>query len=237
MAAFGGPKALFQCHLSNQKMHPMDDLTVNPDVLPRYDRSREEQEAFLIFSVLAAAKNSAVQAQKLDDFLTTPVRNGLYAFDPEEADSPFEWLYELHKGACLETACKKHGLGKYGLIVPCFRELGRRANGTAEKNDLNPLDTSVEELEELRGVGKKTSRFFLLHTDRQAEVAALDTHILDWLGEQGYNVPNKTPTSQGRYNEIEAHFLAESRRRGLTPANLDIAIWKENSLETTTDSP
>jgi thermostable 8-oxoguanine DNA glycosylase len=40
--------------------------------------------------------------------------------------------------------------------------------------------------------------------------------------------PKATPSGQ-RYLTLEANFLAEARKRGMSPADLDLAIWKEKS--------
>jgi thermostable 8-oxoguanine DNA glycosylase len=208
----------------------MEDIELNPNDLPRYNRPKKKQEAFLMFCVLAAGKNSMVQAEKLQTFLTT----GQGQLTPRMATGPFHWAYMLWEAGCLEDACRQHKLGKYNLIVPCFRELGRRTyDSSLDEAEIDPRDTSVSQLQQLKGIGKKTSRFFLLHTDPEAQVAALDTHILAWLGDQGYEVPNKTPRTENRYQELEAVFLMEASARDITPAQLDIRIWKNNSLQTT----
>lgn len=74
-------------------------------------------------------------------------------------------------------------------------------------------------------VGPKTARFFLLSTRRGAQCAALDTHVLKFLRSLGHDVPAVTPSKGRRYHEIEQLFLDEARRRRMTPAKLDAAVW------------
>ena len=87
---------------------------------------------------------------------------------------------------------------------------------------------SVAELESVNGIGSKTARFFVLHSQKDARVACLDVHILKWMREQGYIAPKQTPTKK-RYAILEAQFLTEAWKREMTPADLDLIIWKSFS--------
>lgn len=73
----------------------------------------------------------------------------------------------------------------------------------------------------------KTSRFFVMHTRRNAtEYACLDTHILRWLGNKGHEVPKTTPSGQ-KYLDLEKLFLDYANDMGMMPATLDLQIWNE----------
>lgn len=85
------------------------------------------------------------------------------------------------------------------------------------------------ELEYVHGIGPKTSRFFILWTRPDARYAALDVHILRWLGERGHKVPKSTPQSSKAYAMLEKAFLDEADRLGLSPAELDKRVWMERS--------
>lgn len=104
--------------------------------------------------------------------------------------------------------------GRYALLERCFAELIQ----------LDPATCTVEDLEAIPGIGPKTSRFFLLWTRPGVEFAALDTHVLKWLREQGYDAPKATPTGR-KYQELEKAFLDEARKRGKTARELDEEIW------------
>lgn len=78
-------------------------------------------------------------------------------------------------------------------------------------------------------MGLKTSRFFLVHSRPNVRVAVLDTHILQWMKDEGYDVPRQTPTNKKKYREIEDKFLAECDKRGVSPAQLDLEIWKSRN--------
>jgi thermostable 8-oxoguanine DNA glycosylase len=83
----------------------------------------------------------------------------------------------------------------------------------------------VEELEKIPGLGLKTSRFFLLHSRKDQQVAVLDTHILRWMRSRGWKAPKATPPLK-KYKELEVAFLMECVWSGMTPATLDLFIWK-----------
>jgi thermostable 8-oxoguanine DNA glycosylase len=110
------------------------------------------------------------------------------------------------------------GLGCYNQRARSFLELAMAGL------DLRACQPS--ELEAIYGIGKKTSRFFIMYTRPTAsEAAVLDTHVLKWLHLQGHDVPSATPKGK-RYNEIEGIFLEEARQRGLTALELDRQIWQ-----------
>jgi len=82
-----------------------------------------------------------------------------------------------------------------------------------------------ERLERIPGIGPKTARFFVLWTRPEARHAVLDRHVLRWLRKLGHEAPENTPATPGVYRRLEEAFLAEARRRGLTPRELDWSIW------------
>ena len=83
----------------------------------------------------------------------------------------------------------------------------------------------MEDLEAIPGIGPKTSRFFLLHTRPNQEIAVLDTWILKYLKNAGYNAPKATPSGK-KYLELEKNFLFEARKNNMKPADFDIYIWR-----------
>lgn len=112
--------------------------------------------------------------------------------------------------------------GNYRRIERGFRE--------AANSGLDLATCSLPDLEAIHGIGMKSSRFFFRWTGRSDPVAVLDTHILAWLAEQGYHVPERaTPSSRARYLILEECFIAEAAKLGKTPADLDNEIWLERN--------
>lgn len=115
------------------------------------------------------------------------------------------------------------GTGNYEKLYRCFVALS-----VASSLDLGACEPS--ELEQIHGIGPKTSRFFILWTRDNANFAALDVHILRWLKtEKGYpNIPRTTPTGE-EYLRIEKIFLEEARKAEMTARELDREIWMKGS--------
>ena len=81
-------------------------------------------------------------------------------------------------------------------------------------------------MEKIYGIGRKTSRGFILHTRPNAQCAVLDTHILKFLNEQGApDVPKSTPPSKSEYERLEKYFLSICRKKKITPAKQDLKVW------------
>ncbi len=88
---------------------------------------------------------------------------------------------------------------------------------------------TVEDLESIFGIGLKTSRFFMVHNRPDSNYAVLDVHILRWMKDHGYDVPENTPSTAKTYKKIEQQFLAASNESGMSRAAFDLAIWNEYS--------
>jgi len=85
------------------------------------------------------------------------------------------------------------------------------------------------ELEQIPGVGPKTARFFVLHSQPNARGAALGTHILKVLKASGIpNVPKSTPSGK-EYDRLERAYLEICNVHNVNPAQFDLAIWRHYS--------
>lgn len=185
---------------------------ITPTEITNYNRTEAELEEFLMFAILVAGKNSKMQAQKLENFLNPMMSTmGL---------TPFGVLEHMIKTASLGTQMKFARLGQYKRIETAFRQI------LTFKGDLKKV--SIQDLESVKGIGSKTARFFILHSRKDVKCAVLDVHILKWLREQGYNAPKQTP-SKKKYGLLEQIFLTEAWKHEMTPADLDLMIWKSFS--------
>jgi thermostable 8-oxoguanine DNA glycosylase len=182
---------------------------ITPTTITNFNRTEEELELFLMFSILVAGKNSEQQAKKLDEFL----KRSMW----DQIGKPFAHIEFLNKNGWLDIHMKEFKLGQYKRIGHAFTEI-LKFKGRLK-------DVTIEELESVKGIGSKTARFFVLHSRPDAKVAVLDTHILKWLREQGYDAPKATPTKK-KYGVLEKLFLTEAWKREMSPADLDLTIWK-----------
>lgn len=181
---------------------------VNPNDITNFNRTQEELEEFLLFAVSVAGKTAEVQAPKLDKFLMGRL------------ESPFYFIRKLDRRGVLEDRLRRVKLGKYSILVPCFRSLAN--------DDPDLKEITREELEEYHGIGEKTSKFFLLHSRTDCNIASLDTHILKWLDEEtsdDIQVPEKTPSSEDEYQKFQKIFLEKAEDYEESVAKLDLKVW------------
>lgn len=176
---------------------------IDPKAITNFSRTQEELELFALFCCVVAGKNSKIQARKLDEFL--------------HGSSPFMFVRALINMDCLRVHMEHVKLGQYNRLEQVFIKLVQTPIRWA----------SLEELEAIMGL--KTSRFFLVHSRPNVRAAILDTHILKWMGEQGYDVPKATPTNKKAYQCLEAKFLYECDKRGVSVAEMDLKVWTERS--------
>lgn len=183
---------------------------IDPTNITNYERTDEELEEFLLFCVLVANKNSDRMAKALDFLL----RQG------EPDDSPLDTIRMMVLDGTLMTRLVQAKTGEY---IRRHRTLAELTWVTLLPN----LRTvKAEELEQIYGIGPKTARLFVMHTQRDAQCAALDVHILRHLRDVGFfDIPKSTPTNPKQYKRIEDLFLADAWCNGKTPAEHDLEIW------------
>lgn len=183
---------------------------IEPTRITNFNRTTAELEEFLLFGIAVAGKKAIQTRDSLNDFL-----DGMLP-----GETPFGYITRLEDRGWLLPMLKECKLSPYGT----------RYNGflaATLKGDLRTV--TVEELDDIPGVGPKTARFFVVHSREGARHAVLDTHILAWMRDQGYRAPKQTPQSPSMYTALEDSFLHEADARGLTPAELDLQIWVERS--------
>ena len=182
---------------------------VDPFVLDYQDASISELEEFMLFCIAVAGKNAVTTARLLDSFLSSYV--------PIRWESPFEYIRAHRNLKTLGRLMCFHGFGCWRMKSRGFWEIARSGI------DLRTADT--DELEGIYGIGPKTSRFFVLHTQPNARCACLDTHILKFLRDQGHDAPKITPSSKRQYRFLEGLFLKECDKRKVDPKTFDLKIW------------
>lgn len=83
--------------------------------------------------------------------------------------------------------------------------------------------TRDELVENINGVGPKIASLFLRNT-RGENVLILDIHVKRWLAERGYDTTKP-------YEDLEKDFIAEAKKLGKDPRDLDLEIWQERRVK------
>ncbi len=205
---------------------------VDPHNITNFKRSEAELEEFALFTVAVAGKTAVVISEKIDRFLwLARARAGRYYRKELKQPhrvldwSPFHLIHVLHHISQFSkrdeiTACmKKAKLGKYALLQRAYLRL------VYSKFDLRKC--SCEQLENVPGIGFKTSRFFVLHSRPDQNIAVLDTHILHFLRDNGVKAPKNTPSSKATYERLESKVLQMAKAANKTVADFDLEIWRK----------
>ena len=190
---------------------------IDPYNITNYNRTEGELQKFLLFCIVVAGKTAYIQAQKLEEFLIS-VNERLML--PEHVD-PFKSLISADQHGILFEEIKKAKLGQYKKIYSGFKFI------TQKDYNLNRMTPKI--LEEIPGVGMKTSRFFLLHSDifYKDKIAILDTHILKFIKENiDDRAPKSTPVIPLTYRFWEDMFLNWCNNNNKNVADFDLEVWK-----------
>jgi len=195
----------------------MTTKKIDPYNITKFDRTEEELQLFLLFCIVVAGKTAYIQAEKLEQFLCS-VNERLMM--PGRV-LPFQTLKSAEQHGILMEEIQKAKLGQYRKIYAGFKFISEY------KFDLR--NTSTEQLEVIPGVGMKSSRFFLLHSDLnyQNNIAILDTHILKFINENiDESAPKSTPTIRVTYKFWEDRFLFWCEQNNKNVADFDLEVWK-----------
>jgi hypothetical protein len=187
---------------------------IDPSNITNYNLTDDELENHILFWVCAAGKNGKTAAKCLDKLL----RNLKARWSCGNKMSPFQLIKYIDDQELTTQMCSA-GIGCYTIKAKTFRQLAY--------DKLNLRTCSHDDLEKIYGIDCKTSRYFIIHSRPNVQLAGLDRHILRWLGNKGYkNIPTSTPTKK-QYKVIEQIFLAEVKKSGKSVAELDLEIWNE----------
>ena len=216
---------------------------INPKKITDYHRNDWDLQECFMFSVAVAGKKSDQTAKKIqaisEQISEDLAENPYYETHPRETGILHYLLGIDDEGDYGLNVMKGHRMGKYRIWEGFFEWWLKKTWNIERKKipvfiDYVLRKSSVEQLEKIPGVGKKTARFFKLHTDRDAKCVPLDTHILKFIKSHRPwcdNIPSTTPQSDNQYKKLEdeAHKLmtAYMKRNYLsTLAEADLAIWK-----------
>ena len=184
---------------------------IDPYDLTKPWDDRRLQEWFL-FGICVAGKGARQTAQKLDRFLRGPFPR---EFEMSSMRLPFDIVQQMITFGMLAHELRKYKMGQYRRINKAFRGMVK----------IDPRTVTLEELEAIHGVGPKTARMLLLYTRPDLKLIPLDTHILHWLRDQGYEAPKSTPCAGPTYRKWELTFISEGEKRGMSPKEWDTYVW------------
>jgi len=183
-------------------------MTIIPTSITNFNRNTRELQAFWLFCICVAGRNSKQVAIKVNKLLDECIPSN---------STPFDWLRMVKVRQVLE----QYKMGQYTRISKAIEQ----------SLDLDLSTVDFVELEKIHGVGPKTSRFFLLHSRKDVELAVLDTHILRWLGAQVTDavVPKTTPQKDYRFWETVFLNVSKAKFPGMSIAEIDLEIWRTGS--------
>jgi hypothetical protein len=181
---------------------------VDPYAITDYGRDDAALELMAVFCACVAGKKATMISGMVAELLGGCGREG----------TAFERIRSMVADGSLDSNLRRSRVGKYGLLT---RGLGDLATSGVDLRTCGPDD-----LELFRGIGMKTSRFFILHSRPGARVAVIDTHVLKYLRAIGTErVPGTIPTGKD-YLRLEQVILGEADRLGMTVAEFDLKVWK-----------
>jgi hypothetical protein len=178
------------------------------DLTKPWDKVRLQE--WFIFGVCVPGKNAGQTAKKVElllDDMRVQYDDHMIGYPLMFTHfAPFESIETAIKRGKLGWYLRKHRLGQYKRINKALRGMIK----------VDPATVTLEELEAIHGVGAKTARMLLLYTRPDQEMIPLDTHI-----------PKTTPPPGRKYRELEAAFIAEGKKRGLSAKEWDTKVWQQ----------
>ncbi len=202
---------------------------IDPTKITNYNLNQYELEEMILFWLMVAGKNAKTTSRLLERFLQylhwhyeQPGNNFKEDYKTPQL-RPFEMIrtYVRDHPHHLETLLQNTGFGCYSIKAKGIKQLVH--------SNLDLQNCTVNDLEKICCIGPKTARCFIMHSREDARLAGLDTHVLKWLRELGYQVPKGTPAGRA-YIRLERLFLEICDLLGKKPAVLDLEIWNAYSV-------
>lgn len=186
-----------------------------PEKFTNYKLDDNGLQEYVLFSLMVFNKNANQTAVKLNNFLEW------VHMLPTDSGKPLDHFSAIRRRLKRHTAVDMVTKFRFGNTTVKSAGLEGLVNCGFDLRTCTP-----QQLETLSGFGMKTSRFFILHTRRNARVACLDTHILEWLSYYTAHDVKKSP-SKNKYLKLEKVFLGIADAMGVSPAELDLKIWNK----------
>ena len=193
---------------------------IDPKKVTDYNRNEWQLQEFLIYCVCVAGKKSEIESPKVRKFcMDARFGHGL---------TPFELIRKLLSVSSVEEDGLMQHLKKYKIAPYQQRYNSFKDIVTLLDEDLR--EVTIDQLQEVRGISTKTSRFFLTHSREDFDEPVLDTHILRFLSDFGYNdVPKSTPQNPKVYERLSRLFRSIARFEGKSVTDFDLEVWTKYS--------
>ena len=190
---------------------------INPTSITNFKRTDKELEQFFVFcwfSKAANAKQLGVKINNLFDHLDDACE------DMDLNLSPFGQLNYCLQSDLLKSLLEEFKVGKYEAFIKAFSSFGR----------LNLRTCSIEDVENIPGIGKKIARMFLLHSRHNQRYVCLDTHLMKEARKIGATDQITAPHGQ-KYLDIEEKMIKflTDRYKYVDFAKFDLDCWKSYS--------
>ena len=193
---------------------------IDPKKVTDYNRNEWQLQEFLIYCICVAGKKSEIESPKVRKFcMDARFGCGL---------TPFQLIRKLLSVSSLEEDglmqhLKKYKIAPYKQRYNSFKDIVTLLDG-----DLR--EVTIDQLQEVRGISTKTSRFFLTHSREDFDEPVLDTHILRFLTDFGYkDVPTSTPQNPKVYERLSKLFRSIARFEGKSVTDFDLEVWTKYS--------
>ena len=216
---------------------------INPSEITDYKRNEWDIQEFFVFAVAVQGKNSEQTARKVQalvDHIT-----GMFGENPFYQEYPYETgilhylLGEKDTPNAGVELLEEFKFGKYHQWEQLIDQFKHMKWLYLDRRNITIGDwlrvSDYVDIETIPSVGRKTSRFFKLHSDPEARCIPLDTHILKFVRDKHCHdadfIPKSTPTSATKYYAIEklaldymGNYISQSRTCN-TIAQADLEIW------------
>ncbi len=193
---------------------------IDPKKVTDYNRNEWQLQEWLLYCICVAGKKSEIESPKVRKFCLDP----RFGFNLK----PFDLIRKLLSVSSVEEDGLKQHLKKY-KISPYTQRYNSFKDAVTLLPD-NLSEVTIDDLQKVRGISTKTSRFFLTHSREDFEEPVIDTHILRFLRDEGHDdVPESTPQNPKVYAKVAKYFsdIAEARKQSVT--ELDLQVWTQYS--------
>ena len=192
---------------------------IDPKKVTDYNRNEWQLQEWLLYCVCVAGKKSEIESPKVRKFCLDP----RFGFNLK----PFDLIRKLLGVSSVEEDGLMQHLKKY-KIAP-YKQRYNSFVGAVRLLPDNLSEVTIDDLQEVRGISTKTSRFFLTHSREDFDEPVLDAHILRFLKEEGYRVPISTPQNPTEYARVANIFRRIANYEGKSVTDLDLEVWTQYS--------